>query len=165
MRELLMRFLLVLCLLAVAAPGGAVAAEKQAPKAVKAAAPEKSEETGEESDSRVPVFVQYGDQDPLGGRLAFAVKEAFRESKSFRLVKSGEKALVLKLDSKVEFADRPHLGSAYSMVWVYAESSAVLSYYLEAAIGFVDGETLDKTADDLVVSTDKLVGRYSYLFE
>lgn len=157
--------LLTLCVLALCLPLTASAEEKQAPKAVKAAAPETGSEAEEAADDRVPVFVQYGDQDPLGGRLAFAVKEAFRDSKGFRLVKSGEKALVLRLDSKVEFADRAHLGSGYSVVWVYAESSAVLSYYLESTMDFVDSETLDRTAENLVVSTDKLVGRYSYLFE
>lgn len=170
--------LLLFCLLCLApaalaeqnATGSAGSASPGNPKAAKAVEkpaekPAAAEKKNDASDARVPVYVDYDGDDPMGQRLVFELKELFRTSAGFRLAKAGEKQVRIRLTAQVEFKDRPNLGSVYGAVWMFSEGGDVLSYYLDSAVGVVDEVILKREVQSLASRTDKLAGRFSYLFE
>lgn len=145
-------------------------ATKNGPKAAKAVEkpaekPAAADKKVEGSDARLPVYVDYDGDDPMGQRLVFELKELFRTSAGFRLAKAGEKQVRIRLGTQVEFKDRPYLGSVYGAVWMYSEGGDVLSYYLDSAVGVVDEVSLKREVQSLATRTDRLAGRFSYLFD
>lgn len=126
---------------------------------------EKAEKKREVPDKeRVPVFVENVGEDPLGQRLAFELREALRVSAGFKLAKAGDKALRVRVVALPEFKDRPQIGSAFGVTWLFSEGGNVLSYYLESEVGLVDEARLKTEAQSLLARTDELAGRFAYLF-
>lgn len=143
-------------------------AEQKPPKAeakAEAKSEAKAEKKREVPDAeRVPVFVEAVGEDVLGQRLVFELREALRTSAGFRLAKAGDKALRMRVAAVPEFKERPQIGSAYAVTWLFSEGGNVLSYYLESGLGLVDETRLKGEAQSLAARTDELAGRFAYLF-
>jgi len=147
-------FLVVPCL----AADQPAAQPKQAP-------PGQEQGLGEEDRARLPVLVEHDGTDPVGLRLAFHLKETFQKSGRFRLAGPEERHFSLRLVTREQFKDRPHLGSVYALVWRYVESREVLSHFLEEHLGFVDADVVAQEAEVIAAKTDRVRGRYGYLLE
>lgn len=172
------RCLVCVLLLALMLPCGPAMAQQAGTKAVetgqkpeakadqKAAKTEaKAEKKREVPDQeRVPVFVETVGEDPLGQRLAHELRETLRTSAGFKLAKAGDKALRVRLLAVPEFKDRPQVGSAFAVTWLFSEGGNVLSYYLESELGLLDETRLKAEAQTLTARTDELAGRFAYLF-
>ncbi len=118
-----------------------------------------------ESGPRVPVVVEHAGSDPIGIRLAFALKETFGKSVLFRLATGEEKKITLRVATKAEFTDRPGLASSWVAIWLFTEQSDVLSFYLESDLGFTNRDDLGDIALALASRTEEVAKRFSYLFE
>ena len=64
-----------------------------------------------------------------------------------------------------EFKDRPGVGSAYAVVWVFSQSENILRHYLTREVGVVTPDEINGLAAKLVEETDSLATRYGYLFQ
>lgn len=176
------RCLVCVLLLALLLPCGTALAQQAGAKAVEtgqkseAKADQKAAKTENKTEAkaekkrevpdkeRVPVFVETVGDDPLGQRLALELREALRTSAGFKLAKAGDKALRVRLLAVPEFKDRPQLGSAFAVTWLFSEGGNVLSYYLESELGLLDESRLKAEAQALIARTDELAGRFAYLF-
>jgi hypothetical protein len=128
-------------------------------------APKQAGAENAETGRRSPVRVVHDGGDLLGERLALRFKELLDASPMFRLAGPKEKAVKVLLKSRREIRERPSFGSAYTAVWLYAESEDVLAYYLEAMAGVVNEARLDAESERLSAKTDTICERYEYLFE
>ncbi|XPV77848.1 MAG: hypothetical protein ACNI27_07970 [Desulfovibrio sp.] len=165
---LLVLISLTLCSPAFAKDESAPAKEKATPTKVVAkeeAAPKQSAQKQEIKNNKRSVYIEHEGADELGDRFALAVKEAFRKSEGFFVADSPEKSMVLTIATKVEFSDRPQLGSIASIIWRFAEKPNVFSYYLNNDLRCVDETILPKTAEAIVAKTDKIISKYFYLYE
>jgi len=129
------------------------------------AAPLAPSEPQEEASPRIPVNVEHAGSDPVGIRLAFALKETFGKSPLFHITGGEAKKIILYITTKAEFADRPGLASGWSAVWLFTERSDVLSFYLESDLGFAVRDDTEDTAVALASRTEEIARRFAYLFE
>ena len=111
-----------------------------------------------------PVSVEHEGDDALGARLSTRLKELLNGSSLFQLQEKDTPKFRILLSSSSEFRDRPAVGSAYSVVWVFSLSDATLRHYLAREVGVLTPEQVDDIAARLVERTDNLAVRYSYLF-
>ncbi len=111
-----------------------------------------------------PVSVEHEGDDALGARLSTRLKELLNGSSLFQLQEKDTPKFRILLSSTSEFKDRPSVGSAYSVVWVFSLSDATLRHYLAREVGLLTPEQVDDIAARLVERTDNLAVRYSYLF-
>lgn len=111
-----------------------------------------------------PVSVEHEGDDALGSRLSTRLKELLNGSSLFQLQEKDTPKFRILLSSASEFKDRPSMGSAYSVVWVFSLSDSTLRHYLAREVGVLTPEQLDDIAARLIERTDNLAVRYSYLF-
>lgn len=71
-----------------------------------------------------PVSVEHEGDDALGARLSTRLKELLNGSSLFQLQEKDTPKFRILLSSSSEFRDRPAVGSAYSVVWVFSLSDA-----------------------------------------
>lgn len=128
-------------------------------------APRTAAQPQEENGPRIPVSVEHAGSDPIGIRLAFALKEAFGKSPLFRMATAEEKKISVRVTTKAEFVDRPGLASGWSVIWLFTEQSDVLGFYLESDMGFADRDVVSDAAVALASRTEEVARRFSYLFE
>lgn len=128
-------------------------------------APRNAVQPQEEGGPRIPVSVEHAGADPIGTRLAFALKETFSKSPLFRVTTDEEKKISVRVTTRAEFADRPGLASGWSVVWLFTEQSDVLGFYLESDMGFADRDAVADAAVSLASRTEEVARRFSYLFE
>lgn len=111
-----------------------------------------------------PVSIEHEGEDALGARLSTRLKELLNGSSLFQLQEKDTPKFRILLSSASEFRDRPSVGSAYSVVWVFSLSDATLRHYLAREVGLLTPEQVDDIAARIVERTDNLAVRYSYLF-
>ena len=111
-----------------------------------------------------PITVEHDGADALGARLATRLKEGFNSSNLFKLEAKDTPKFRILISSESEFSDRPSIGSAYAVVWVFSLSDSTLRHYLAREVGILTPDNLDDLAARLIESTDNLAVRYSYLF-
>lgn len=111
------------------------------------------------------VLVEHAGEDRIGERLAFQFKEALGRTQLFRLARDKEKGLRVRISTRTEIAERPDFGSACAVTWLLNEGPEVLSYYLDGSVELVHPGNLGGAAEDLVARTDKVVTKFSYLFQ
>lgn len=117
------------------------------------------------SENSAPVGVVHDDVDQLGTRLAFRLKETFNKSTLFQLTSKDEPKIKVIVATKPEFPGRPHIGSVYSVVWIFSSGENVLTHYLASEAGTVDAATIDAAAEALAARTAAVAEQYAYLFE
>lgn len=115
-------------------------------------------------DRALAVAVEYKGTDSIGSRLALRLKERFNSSSLFVLTEQDTPKIRILLSSVPEFPDRPGVGSAYAVVWVFSQSSGTLGHYLARSVGVVTSDEVNALADKLVERTDGLGVKYGYLF-
>ena len=113
----------------------------------------------------IPVQIKHDSTDQAGRRLIFHIRERFSESGLFRLSDKEEQKIVIHMETRMEFPDRPGISSIYAVTWTFSYGEDVLSNYLESRTGIAGMESLGATAEEFVARTYEIYSRYSYLFE
>ena len=113
------------------------------------------------TERNTPVAVEYEGNDSIGSRLATRVKETLNSSNLFSLTPK----IRILIATQPEFKDRPGVGSAYAVVWVFSQSENILRHYLTREVGVVTPDEINGLAAKLVEETDSLATRYGYLFQ
>jgi hypothetical protein len=116
------------------------------------------------TERHTPVAVEHEGSDSIGSRLSTRVKELMNGSNLFMLQETDKPKFRILLSTVPEFASRPGVGSAYSVVWVFSLSEATLRHYLAREVGVLTAEEVNETAARIVERTDGLAVRYGYLF-
>ena len=111
-----------------------------------------------------PVSVEHEGEDALGARLSTRLKELLNGSSLFQLQEQDIPKFRILISSTSEFKDRPSVGSAYSVIWVFSLKENTLRHYLAREVGVLTPDQVDDVAAKLVERTDTLAVRYSYLF-
>lgn len=97
--------------------------------------------------------------------LATRVKETLNSSNLFSLTDKDTPKIRILIATQPEFKDRPGVGSAYAVVWVFSQSENILRHYLTREVGVVTPDEINGLAAKLVEETDSLATRYGYLFQ
>lgn len=118
--------------------------------------------TAQERDT--PVAVEYEGTDSIGSRLATRVKELLNSSNLFSLTEKDTPKIRVLISSTPEFSTRPEVGSAYCVVWLFAQSEATLRHFLVREVGVMTPGEVNDVAAKIVERTDGLAVRYGYLF-
>ncbi len=140
--------------------GAAVAAEPGKPVQTKI---EDSSSTAKAKP--LPVAVELEGTDTVGAKISFQLKEAFNTSSLFTLTDKEQPKVKLLISSVSEFSERPAVGSAYSVTWVYYERSTSFASLLTREVGTVTEADVPALVARLVERTSGIGTRYSYLFE
>ena len=111
------------------------------------------------------ISVSHEGGDSLGARLATRLKELFNTSNLFRLDAGDGARIGLQLRTSPEFAERPGMGSVYSLVWLFLQDSKTLGNLLADEVGTFTGDQVDELAYKIVERTDGLSVKYGYLFQ
>ena len=117
------------------------------------------------TERNTPVAVEYEGNDSIGSRLATRVKETLNSSNLFSLTDKDTPKIRMLIATVPEFKDRPGVGSAYSVVWVFSQSETILRHFLTKEVGVVTPDEINDLAARLVEETDGLSTRYGYLFQ
>ncbi len=111
------------------------------------------------------VSVSHTGTDTIGIQLATRLKELFNASNLFALNEENTPKIRIVLTSKAEFNDRPHVGSVYSLLWVFSQSDSHLGYLLAQDVDVLSVEDVNDMATRIVNRTDGLAIKYGYLFK
>ncbi len=111
------------------------------------------------------VSIMHEGTDSVGTRLSTRVKELFNGSNLFQLNENNAPKMRILLTSKAEFSDRPNVGSVYSIIWVFSQSSGHLGYLLAQDVDTLTPEDVDIIAAKIVERTDGIAVKYAYLFQ
>jgi hypothetical protein len=146
--------------------GIAASAAAQAKAPAPQAAPAPADAAGKKNDDarKTPVAIEHDDNDAVGTRLAYRLKELLGRSSLMQPTSKDEKKIVLVLKTKEEFPGRSGLSSIYSVSWLFSSKEGALKYFLTSEAGIVDSADIDQTAEMLLGKTDKLASTYGYLF-
>lgn len=116
------------------------------------------------TERNTPVAVEHEGVDSVGARLSTRVKELLNSSNLFKLEEGDTPKFRILISTLPEFPDRPGVGSAYSITWVFSLSEATLRHYLTREIGVLTPEEVNDVAAKIVERTDGMAVRYGYLF-
>ncbi len=123
-------------------------------------------DTPAKTDQRkTQISVNHTGTDNAGTRLATRLKEIYNASNLFSLNEDNAPKIRVLLISKAEFADRPAVGSVYSITWVFSQSEGHLGYLLAQEVDILTPEAVDHVAAKIVERTDGLAVKYGYLFK
>ncbi|KAF1076804.1 hypothetical protein [Halodesulfovibrio sp. MK-HDV] len=154
---------ILICIAFAAIPAFAEEAPKPA-KTVQPAAP-KADTPAVVTSRTTPIFVEQKGADNLGSMLAFELKSACNTSSLFKMTGDDVPKITVIITTMSEFADRPKIGSVYSVVWVFSENSNNLKYYLAQDTGIVTVDNVSALATSVANKTDQIALQYGYLFE
>ncbi len=128
----------------------------------KAAIPDKPAPIVERNTS---VAVEFEGNDNLGSRLATRIKEALNSSNLFVLTEKDTPKIRVLIATVPEFRDRPNVGSAYSVIWLFSQSESTLRHFLSREVGVLTPGEVDGLVARIVERTDGIAVRYGYLFQ
>lgn len=112
-----------------------------------------------------PVAVDFEGNDTIGSRLSTRIKESLNSSNLFALSEKDTPKIRIMLTTVPEFQDRPGVGSAYAVIWLFSQSENTLRHFLMREVGVVTPEQVNELAARIVERTDGLAVRYGYLFQ
>ncbi len=150
--------MLVLCFAAPIAGNAADSARAAA------GAPVADKPAAVQADRSTPVMVEHEGTDTLGAKFAFQLKGAFNTSTLFALTEQDAPKLKVFITTTAEFPSRPHIASAYSIVWAFSQAEGTLSFLLAREVGLVTAEELDSLVAKTAERTDGFAAKYAYLF-
>lgn len=113
---------------------------------------------------KTPIAIEHDDNDTVGARLAYRLKELLGRSSLMQPTNKDEKKIVIILKTKEEFPGRSGLSSIYSISWLFSSKEGALKYFLTSEAGIVDNADIDQIAETILGKTDKLASTYGYLF-
>ncbi len=154
---------ILICITFTVLPAFAEEAPKPA-KAVQPATP-KADTPAAVTSRTTPIFIEQKGADNLGSMLAFELKSACNTSSLFKMTGDDIPKITVMITTMSEFADRPKIGSVYSVVWVFSENSNNLKYYLAQDTGIVTVDNVSALATSVANKTDQIALQYGYLFE
>ncbi len=132
------------------------------------AAEEKAKEIADKPakvlDRSTPITIEHEGSDSLGAALNMRLKERFNESNLFSLQEKDMPKFRILLSTVPEFEDRPYVGSAYSVVWVFSQSDGTLRHYISREVGVLTPADIDALVTKILEKSDGLAVRYAYLF-
>ncbi len=112
-----------------------------------------------------PISISHEGIDDLGKRFAMRLKSELNQSSLFNLEEGRAKPKLSILISTVsEFQDRPAMGSAYALVWVFVHDANTLQYYLDQEIGIFTADDIDGLVAKIMDRADGFAVLYNYLF-
>ena len=103
--------------------------------------------------------------DSIGARLATRLKESFNQSNLFVLNEKDEPKLQVLIMTQPEFPSRPHVGSVYSVCWVFKQGDGYLGFLLSREVGTLNMEEVDGLVAKLVERTDGIAAKYENLWK
>ncbi len=115
-------------------------------------------------DRTTAITIEHEGSDTLGSALYMKLKERFNESNLFSLEDKDMPKFRILLSTVAEFKDRPYVGSAYSVVWVFSQSEGTLRHYISREVGVLTQEDMDALVTKILEKSDGLAVRYAYLF-
>lgn len=156
----------LICILSIALPAFAEEAPKttKAPQASQANKP-KADTPAPVTSRTTPIFIGQAGADNLGSMLAFELKSACNTSSLFKMTGEDVPKITVMITTMSEFADRPAIGSVYSIVWVFSENANNLKYFLAQDTGIVTADNVTMLATSIANKTDQIALQYGYLFE
>lgn len=110
------------------------------------------------------VSIEFEGTDSIGSKLSTRIKELMNASNLFTLSDKDSPKIRILLSTVSEFPERPNVGSAYSVVWLFSQSENTLRHYLAKEVGIVTDGEVNNVAAKIVEQTDALAIRYGYLF-
>ena len=117
-----------------------------------------------DADRATAVAVEHEGTDTLGAKMAFQLKGAFNASSLFTLTDKDVPKLKVFITTVEEFPSRPHIASAYSIVWAFSQGEGTLNFLLAREVGLVMAEDLDALVAKTAERTDGIAAKYGYLF-
>lgn len=112
-----------------------------APAKTDAAIPDKPTRITERN---TPVAVEYEGNDSIGSRLATRVQgNPSTPATCFLLSDKDTPKIRILIATQPEFKDRPGVGSAYAVVWVFSQSENILRHYLTREVGVVTPDEIN----------------------
>ncbi len=118
----------------------------------------------ESYDRSTPIAIEHEGNDSIGSALALKLKEHFNGSNLFKLEEKDTPKFRILISTVPEFEDRPGVGSAYALVWVFSQSEATLRHFISREVGVLTESDINAVATKIIEKTDGLAVRYSYLF-
>ncbi len=115
-------------------------------------------------DRTTPIAIEHEGSDSLGSLLALKLKERINTSSLFTLEQKDKPKFRILISTVSEFEERPQVGSAYAVVWVFSQSEANLRHFIFREVGVVNQEDIEAVTTKILEKTDGLAVRYSYLF-
>ncbi len=115
-------------------------------------------------DRTTAITIEHDGSDSLGSALNMKLKERFNESNLFSLEEKDVPKFRILLSTVPEFKDRPYVGSAYSVVWVFSQSDGTLRHYISRELGVFTPQDIDALVTKILEKSDGLAVRYAYLF-
>ena len=116
-------------------------------------------------ERNTPGAVEFEGNDSLGSRLSTRVKESLNSSNLFVLTEKDTPKIRVLIATVPEFADRPGVGSAYSVIWLFSQSESTLRHFLSREVGVLTPDEVDGLAARIIERTDGSAVRYGYLFQ
>ena len=129
-----------------------------------AVAPVADKPVAVQADRTTEVMVEHEGIDTLGAQFAFQLKGAFNTSSLFTLSEKDIPKIKVFITTTAEFPSRPHIASAYSIVWAFSQAEGTLSFLLAREVGLVTAEELDSLVAKSAERTDGFAAKYAYLF-
>ncbi len=120
---------------------------------------------GTKAANATPVMVELEGTDTIGAKLAFQLKETFNGGSMFAVTAKDTPKIRILITTEPEFASRPSVGSAYSVIWTYYINSASFSSYLASEVGTVDADGVNDLAARLAERTSGIMAKYAYIFD
>lgn len=160
--KIAIRALALLLALVVAAPALTTSALAASAPAAGKPTPDKPAAT---STRQTPIAILHEGSDTAGARLSTRLKERFNGSNLFQLNEKDAPKMRILLTTQSEFADRPNVGSVYSIIWTFSQSEGHLGYLLARDVGTLSPDDVDALADKIVERTDGIAVKYAYLFQ
>ncbi len=112
-----------------------------------------------------PISINHEGNDDLGRRFALSLKNELNQSSLFNLEDSMSKPkITLMISTTSEFKDRPAMGSAYALVWVFVHDNTTLKYYLDQEVGVFTADEIDGLVARIIDRADGFAVLYNYLF-
>lgn len=133
--------------------------------ALAAAPPSKPDTPAQPPQRKTQISVTHEGSDSIGARLSTRLKELFNASNLFQLNEKDAPKIRLAIVTQPEFNERPHVGSIYSILWLFSQSEGHLGYLLARDMGALSADDVDNLAAKIVERTDGIAVKYGYLFQ
>lgn len=111
------------------------------------------------------VSIEHEGTDSIGARLATRLKEQCNTSNLFSLTEKDMPKMYIMVTTKSEFAERPEVGSVYSIIWAFRQQKGQLAFLISREVGTVNDGQIDDLVSHLMERSDGLSVKYEYLWK
>ena len=111
------------------------------------------------------ITVEHEGTDSIGARLSTRLNEQCNTSSLFTLTEKDTPKMYLILTTQSEFAERPEVGSVYSLIWAYRQQKGQLAFLLARETGTINDGGIEALVNRVLERTDGLSVKYEYLWK